>query len=213
MAAEGESSLAEEVKTVTKDPSTREKWTQYCAIFGQGVKDPSKHPDKFLAGFLAGLEATAADSAQIFVGGIAPDATEETLKEYFSKWGEVTRMEMKIPKGFGFVTFSSTEAVDQIMANHSSHQINGKFIDCKQAENRRSTYPHQIGAAPVAQHQQGGFPRGIGKGAPIASNILQPRYTGIRPGGFPVAIPRQPPQIHLHPQRGSRLAPHFQVAP
>jgi len=206
MAAVAESSpLAEEVKTATKDPSTREKWIQYCAIFGQGVKDPSKHPDKFLAGFLAGLEATAADSAQIFVGGLAPDTTEEIVKEYFSKWGEVTRMEMKIPKGFGFVTFSSTEAVDSIMANHASHQINGKFIDCKKAENRRN----QIGAPVV----QGGFSKGIGKGVkgfPMASNILQPRYTGIRPGQFPVAIPRQPPQIHL--QRG-RFAPQFQATP
>lgn len=89
------------------------------------------------------------------------DAADETIAEYFSKWGEVARIEMKTGKGFGFVTFTSPEPIDAIMANHDGHTINGKFVDCKRAENRRKTaqdfdgpqVPGRVTYAPVRQQQ------------------------------------------------------------
>jgi len=200
-----ESPLVEEVKNLTKDLATREKWAQYCAIFGQGVKDPSKHPEKFLAGFIAGFEATAADECQIFVGGLAPDCTDELIMEYFSKWGEITKLELKIPKGFGFITFSSADPVEAIMANHASHQINGKFVDCKRAENRR-------GQIPMAA--QKGIAKGLGKGvkgfvpqvAAVPQIPVQTRFTGIRPVAFQVQQPS------VFPLQRTKFVPQFQPA-
>jgi hypothetical protein len=86
-----------------------------------------------------------ADEAQIFIGGVTIDCPDETVVEYFSKWGEVSRIEMKTGKGFGFVTFTSAEPIEAIMANHESHTINGKFVDCKRAENRRTTAAAFVG--------------------------------------------------------------------
>ncbi len=36
-------------------------------------------------------------------------------------------------RGFGFITFYYEDSVEDVMENKNSHQINGKWIDCKKA--------------------------------------------------------------------------------
>jgi RNA-binding protein Musashi len=36
-------------------------------------------------------------------------------------------------RGFGFVTFLFEDSVEQVMLENDSHQLNGKWIDCKKA--------------------------------------------------------------------------------
>ncbi|KAL5232875.1 hypothetical protein ACI65C_000285, partial [Semiaphis heraclei] len=66
-----------------------------------------------------------------------------SLREYFSKFGEITEvMVMKDPttrrsRGFGFVTFADPSSVDKVLAQ-GSHELDGKKIDPKVAFPRRA---------------------------------------------------------------------------
>jgi RNA-binding protein Musashi len=74
---------------------------------------------------------------KIFIGGLSPSVTAEGLIAHFSAYGEVvdaTIMNDKItgrPRGFGFVTFRTVDAVDALM--EESHVLDGKQVECKRA--------------------------------------------------------------------------------
>jgi len=131
--------LATNVKEVQRDPAIKSKWQKYCEVFGNCNRDPSKHPDAFLTAFLESLECykqNQAEICQIFVGGL-PNVPEDQIRQYFGRWGEITKIQIKQGKGFGFVTFTTRKAVDEILMNHNAHEIDGKWVDCKTAENRK----------------------------------------------------------------------------
>lgn len=39
-----------------------------------------------------------------------------------------------ILKGFGFALYKNVESADKVMKEKNSHNINGKWIDCKRAQ-------------------------------------------------------------------------------
>lgn len=59
--------------------------------------------------------------SKIFVGGLAPNVTDADFKEYFGAYGPIvesvvmTDKETSRSRGFGFITFESYRAVDEIM--------------------------------------------------------------------------------------------------
>jgi len=143
--AEVNSQFVQEVKDVQRDPAIKEKWQQYCAIFGNNNRNPATHNETFLSGFLQGLQnVQQSEDSQIFVGGLPHDANEETLMQYFSNWGEIVSVRMMHGKGFGFVTFRSPEHVNNVLQNREAHQINGKFIDCKKKQNNQQQNVQQV---------------------------------------------------------------------
>lgn len=78
---------------------------------------------------------------KIFIGGIAKEATEHDVQEYFEKFGEVSEVAFVIDendkkhKGFGFVTFKNAASVDEIVSIHF-HDIKGKRVEAKRAQPR-----------------------------------------------------------------------------
>ncbi|TRY71010.1 hypothetical protein TCAL_10694 [Tigriopus californicus] len=74
------------------------------------------------------------DPGKMFIGGLSWQTTPEGLKEYFGKYGDISEvMVMKDPstrrsRGFGFVTFSDANSVDQVLA-HGPHDLDGKKIE------------------------------------------------------------------------------------
>mmetsp|Transcript_74258 Transcript_74258/g.131319 ORF Transcript_74258/g.131319 Transcript_74258/m.131319 type:complete len:194 (+) Transcript_74258:48-629(+) len=76
---------------------------------------------------------------KVFVGGLPQEATNDTLTEYFGKFGTITDVvvmtdrETGRSRGFGFVSFDNNDSVDQVMGMHTEHQIMSKWIDCKRA--------------------------------------------------------------------------------
>lgn len=77
---------------------------------------------------------------KLFVGGLAWDSTEESIKEYFSNYGHVQTVNLKRNKedpskhrGFCFVKFGSPEAVDCVLAQKNPHHLDGSKIDPKSA--------------------------------------------------------------------------------
>ncbi|XP_029034416.2 RNA-binding protein Musashi homolog Rbp6 isoform X5 [Osmia bicornis bicornis] len=72
----------------------------------------------------------------------------ESLREYFTKYGDITEvMVMKDPttrrsRGFGFITFADPASVDKVLAQ-GNHELDGKKIDPKVAFPRR-THPKMV---------------------------------------------------------------------
>jgi len=96
-----------------------------------------------MAGMVGSGEGHSNDPGKMFVGGLSWQTTEDGLKDYFSKFGEVAEvMVMRDPttrhsRGFGFVTFADTEGVDKVL-DFGLHELDGKKIDPKVAFPRRS---------------------------------------------------------------------------
>ncbi|XP_038996396.1 heterogeneous nuclear ribonucleoprotein 1-like [Hibiscus syriacus] len=75
---------------------------------------------------------------KIFVGGLASTVTESDFKNYFDQFGNITDVVVmhdhntQRPRGFGFITYDSEEAVDKVLLNNF-HELNGKMVEVKRA--------------------------------------------------------------------------------
>ena len=75
---------------------------------------------------------------KLFVGGLKKDVTHEELREYFSKYGNITECEVVAWKesgesrGFGFVTFDDYDPVDKAIL-YKPHHIGSSRADVKKA--------------------------------------------------------------------------------
>uniref|UniRef100_A0A3B3ZYK0 RNA-binding protein Musashi homolog 2 n=1 Tax=Periophthalmus magnuspinnatus TaxID=409849 RepID=A0A3B3ZYK0_9GOBI len=80
---------------------------------------------------------------KMFVGGLSWQTTQEGLREYFGRFGDVKDcMVMRDPvtkrsRGFGFVTYEEQAGVDKVLAQ-SKHELDSKTIDPKVAFPRRA---------------------------------------------------------------------------
>ncbi|XP_074026478.1 RNA-binding protein 6 isoform X3 [Leptinotarsa decemlineata] len=105
------------------------------------------------------------DPGKMFIGGLSWQTSPESLREYFSKYGDITEvmvmkdpatrrssmatgsngvvysMDMAVPistpRGFGFITFTDPASVDKVLAQ-GTHELDGKKIDPKVAFPRRA---------------------------------------------------------------------------
>lgn len=81
---------------------------------------------------------------KLFIGGLSFDTVDESLREYFQTFGNVTDcIVMKDPKtkksrGFGFVTFERISYVDAVM-NKRPHKIDGRNVTPKRAVSREDS--------------------------------------------------------------------------
>ncbi|CAA6657682.1 unnamed protein product [Spirodela intermedia] len=97
----------------------------------------------------------ACEQGKLFVGGIPWDATEEALRDYFGKYGQVVEviiMKDRVtgnPRGFGFVSFVDPSSADMAIQDTSvKHSILGRLVDVKRAKPRGSqqqSRQHQYG--------------------------------------------------------------------
>ena len=81
---------------------------------------------------------------KVFIGGLSYKTDDETLKNYFTKYGElVDYVVMKDSqsgrsRGFGFVTYSYSSMVDELMKNRP-HIIDGRQVEPKRATPREDS--------------------------------------------------------------------------
>ena len=77
-----------------------------------------------------GTGANSETHRKLFIGGLNYSTTDETLKDFFSKFGELVDCvvmkfrDTKRSRGFGFVTYATIEMVDECQSNRP-HTIDG----------------------------------------------------------------------------------------
>uniref|UniRef100_A0A8I6GL82 Musashi RNA-binding protein 2 n=1 Tax=Rattus norvegicus TaxID=10116 RepID=A0A8I6GL82_RAT len=96
------------------------------------------------------------DPGKMFIGGLSWQTSPDSLRDYFSKFGEIREcMVMRDPttkrsRGFGFVTFADPASVDKVLGQ-PHHELDSKTIDPKVAFPRR--------AQPKSQEQEAAWKR------------------------------------------------------
>ncbi|XP_011424947.1 DAZ-associated protein 1 isoform X2 [Magallana gigas] len=167
---------------------------------------------------------------KIFMGGL-PNVDEDFLRNFFGKYGKVLDVNIMIDqqnkksRGFGFLTFESEDAVDQVCAEHFIN-INGKQVECKRAEPRDGRDNKQGGYGGRRGHGQDmmGPPHGMDGGWNQGGNWNQgpPPHGPPPPGppmgnmGFPPQGPggyqqqQPPPGQGFPPQQGPPPQPSYQ---
>ncbi|KAG0489090.1 hypothetical protein HPP92_007901 [Vanilla planifolia] len=77
------------------------------------------------------------DLGKLFIGGIAWETTEDHMREYFEKFGEVVEAVIirdRITgraRGFGFVVFADPAVAERVVME--KHLIDGKMVEAKKA--------------------------------------------------------------------------------
>lgn len=98
-------------------------------------------------------------TAKIFVGGVGSDVNEDDFKNFFEQYGTVIDAQLMIdkdtgrPRGFGFVTFDSDQAVEKIVSEKFLI-LKGKPIEVKKAEPRTKGADGQLQPESRAMGQQ-----------------------------------------------------------
>ncbi|DBB01762.1 TPA: hypothetical protein ACH3X1_000380 [Trebouxia sp. C0004] len=129
---------------------------------------------------------------KIFVGGLAPSVDELAFRKYFEQYGSVEDAvvmydhDNKRPRGFGFISFYSEEAVDLVLASGVWKTLHDKPIEIKRAVPRDQMplgAPTPAGPRPGRSWSEAsrGIPSGRGmafglQGQPLLSQV----YGGLR---------------------------------
>lgn len=88
-------------------------------------------------------------SRKVFVGGVPPSSTNESLRAYFEKFGPISEAQIMKDRvrgrsrGFGFVTFEDDDAVPKVLSV-AEHRLDGKLVDVKKAEPKKATTPTTV---------------------------------------------------------------------
>ncbi|KAL8150986.1 hypothetical protein V2J09_020794 [Rumex salicifolius] len=121
---------------------------------------------------------------KIFVGGLASTVTENDFRQYFEQFGTITDVVVMYdhntqrPRGFGFITYDSEEAVDRVLIK-TFHELNGKMVEVKRA------VPKELSPGP-SQSPLRGYNYGLSR----VNNFLN-GYTQFSPsnlGGYGVRM-------------------------
>lgn len=126
-----------------------------------------------------------ARTKKIFVGGLASTVTDSDFKKYFDQFGAITDVVVmydhntKRPRGFGFITYDSEEAVDRVLLK-TFHELNGKMVEVKRA------VPKELSPGPT-RSPLGGYNHSLNR----VNNILNAYSQGYNPssmGGYGVRV-------------------------
>lgn len=88
------------------------------------------------------LNAVRCMSSKLFVGGLSFQTDDQSLKEAFSGFGEVTEARVITDRdsgrsrGFGFVNYSSDESAKEALSAMDGQELNGRNIRVSLANER-----------------------------------------------------------------------------
>lgn len=128
---------------------------------------------------------------KVFVGRCTEDITAEDLRDYFSKFGEVTDVFVPRPfRAFGFVTFLDPEVAQSLCGE--DHVIKGASVSVSSAAPKikpKSNQNWKNYSYGPQSNWDGGRAAGTGSGSGSNGNIdsLNMQNLGINPNGGPPA--------------------------
>ncbi|KAM7360363.1 ribonuclear protein at 97D isoform 1-T2 [Cochliomyia hominivorax] len=99
---------------------------------------------------------------KLFIGGLAPYTTEDSLRSFYSQWGKVVDVVVmrdqssKRSRGFGFITYTKSFMVDKAQENRP-HVIDGKSVEAKRALPRPEREAQENKSASVKKLFVGGL--------------------------------------------------------
>lgn len=110
------------------------------------------------------LRSMSSSSSKLFVGGLSYGTDEPSLKDAFSHYGEVVEAKIVMDRasgrsrGFGFVTFTSSEEASSAISALDGKDLHGRQIRVNYATEKRQGFRGGYG---------GGYagPRGYGNGS------------------------------------------------
>lgn len=114
---------------------------------------------------------TLKEHYHIFVGDLAPDIDQQTLREAFAPYGEISDVKiMKDPhtlvhKGYGFISF-----VNKLDAEAAIAQMNGQWLGTRKIRTNWATRKVQPGGG-FGDGQSGGGSQGGGGGGKYANKL------------------------------------------
>lgn len=147
------------------------------------------------------------NNTTIFVGGLDPNVTEDTLKQVFSPYGEVVHVKIPVGKRCGFVQFVTRPSAEQALLMLQGALIGaqnvrlswGRSLSNKQAQPQQES--NQWGAAAAAG--AGGYYGGYGQGyEAYGSGYAQPQDPNMYGYGAYAGYPNyQQQQAAQQPQQ------------
>ncbi|GMI99125.1 hypothetical protein HRI_003581800 [Hibiscus trionum] len=84
---------------------------------------------------------------KIFVGGIPSSVSEDEFKDFFTQYGEVREHQImrdhatNRSRGFGFITFETEQAVDDLLEKGNKIDFAGSQVEIKRAEPKKPNQP------------------------------------------------------------------------
>jgi len=133
---------------------------------------------------------SGSSAAKFYVGGLAPEHTEEQLKGYFTNFAEVSSVELVMKegshtehRGYAFVKFSSPTADLEQTILEAEHEVEGQKVDVKPGKPKdRHSDKDKGGHGHGPSHHPSGGHGSYGHPPP-------PAYAGYPPpggyGGYP----------------------------
>ncbi|KAJ0261624.1 RNA-binding [Hirschfeldia incana] len=118
---------------------------------------------------------------KIFVGGLPSSITEAEFKNYFDQFGTISDVVVMYdhntqrPRGFGFITFDSDDAVDRVL-HKTFHELNGKLVEVKRA------VPKEVSPLSNLRSPVHGAGAGYGGGGSNRMSVNNSFFNNFAPG-------------------------------
>ncbi|XP_008777247.1 UBP1-associated protein 2C-like [Phoenix dactylifera] len=180
----------------------------------KALQEPSKMIDGRLAVCNLACESLSSASVstdvalrKIYIGGLSPDISSETLLSFFGRHGDIEEGSVAYDKdtnksrGFGFVTYKTAEAAKKAI-DDPNKTLGGRNITVKLADTHKSkVIQAQVPAAMVPMAVP--FPAGFAQSG--KSQSASPSPVGYAPylpamSAYPTAYPNAPAQYASPPQ-------------
>ncbi|KAH7510905.1 hypothetical protein ACOSP7_006406 [Xanthoceras sorbifolium] len=117
----------------------------FCSKLGMLVKQSGQVP---MASMLNSIRCM---SSKLFVGGLSYSTDDQSLREAFAGFGDVTEARIITDRdtgrsrGFGFVNFSSEDSANSALSSMDGQELNGRNIRVSFA-NERTSAPRSFGS-------------------------------------------------------------------
>lgn len=73
--------------------------------------------------------STISSNGKLFVGGLAWQTTEDSLRSYFKQFGPLAHLVIMEGRGFGFVTFQKPSDAEIVLKKVGRHLVDNKSIE------------------------------------------------------------------------------------